>query len=204
MSSIKTIKPKLDRRGAMALLAPPGLGGFLDRAVRGPLRLVADVYVPYRLFRVEVINGSRRESFLLAVDTVSGQLDPYRFPSEPESSDFVEVETRNHPEPLLSDHLAGEIARDKARRLIFSSGFFRIRNFSICPKAQGVLFHVPYWIGFYGAGDRANLSVVDAVRRRVEGSKARQFFRDWLASERDILSAHDMRQSIAHAFPTER
>jgi len=165
--------------------------------------MVATVYVPYRLFRLEIMNGSRRDTFLLAVDTVSGQLDPYRFVSAPEPSGLVEVETRNYPEALVADNVAGEIAKEKARRLIFSSGFFRIRNFSIRSEAEGVPFHVPYWIGFFGAGERANLSVLDAVRRRVEGSKARQFFRDWLASETGARSTYAGRQSMAHGFPTE-
>jgi len=204
MTSIASLRPKVGRQEAIALLAPPGLAGFLERAVRGPLRMVASVYVPYRLFRIEITNGSRRDTFLLAVDTVSGQLDPYRFVSAPEPRGLVEIETRNHPEPLIAGDVAGEIAKEKARRLIFSSGFFRIRNFSIRSEAEGVLFHVPYWIGFFGGGDHANLSVVDAVRRCVEGSKGRQLFRDWLASEKDTPSAHAIRQSMALGFPTER
>ncbi len=204
MTSITSLRPKIDQQEAMALLAPPGWAGCLERAVRGPLRMVANVYVPYRLFRVGIMNGSRRDSFLLAVDIVSGQLDPYRFDFAPDSDALVVLETCNNPEPLLSDCVAGEIAKEKARRLIFSSGFFRIRNFSIRSEAEGVLFHVPYWIGFFGAGERANLSVVDAVRRRVEGSKARQFFHDWLASDGVTRSAHAVRQSMEHGFPTER
>jgi len=204
MNSVTSLNPKVSQREALALLDPPGVAGFLGRAMRGPLRMVANVYVPYGLFRVEVINGSSRENFLLAVDTVSGRLDPYRFQTAPDSSAFVEVETRNRPRPLLSDHLAGEIARDKARRLIFSSGFFRIRNFSVRAEAEGVTFHIPYWIGFFGTGERANLSVVDAVRKRVEGSKARQFFRDWLVSEKDTRGMHAMHQPTAPGFPSER
>jgi hypothetical protein len=204
MNSVTSLNPKVSQQEALALLDPAGVAGFLGRAVRGPLRMVASVYIPYRLFRVEVINGSRRENFLLAVDTVSGQLDPYRFQTAPDASAFVEVETRNRPEPLLSDHLAGEIARDKARRLVFSSGFFRIRHFSVRAEAEGLAFHIPYWIGFFGTSESANLSVVDAVRRRVEGSKARQFFRDWLDSEKDTRSVQAMRQSMAHGFPNER
>ena len=204
MTSVTSLKPKVSRQEALALLDTPGLAGVLGRAVRGPLRMVADVYVPFRLFRVEVINGSRREMFLLAVDTVSGQLDPYRFASAPDANAFVEVETRNRPKTLLNDDLAGQVAREKARRLIFSSGFFRIRDLSIRAEAEGLAFHIPYWIGFFGAGEGARLSVVDAVRRRVEGPKARQFFRDWLASEKEVQDVHAMRQSMAHGFSNER
>jgi hypothetical protein len=38
-------------------------------------------------------------------------------------------------------------------------------------------------VGFFGARDRAGLVVIDAVRRRSEGSRVRDLVRGWLASD---------------------
>jgi len=46
----------------------------------------------------------------------------------------------------------------------------------------GLELHVPYWIGFFGHGERAHVVVLDAVRRRLEGAKARALFEEWLGS----------------------
>jgi hypothetical protein len=40
--------------------------------------------------------------------------------------------------------------------------------------------HVPYWIGLYGTTAVRRLRVLDAVRRRFEGGKARALFEAWL------------------------
>jgi hypothetical protein len=39
------------------------------------------------------------------------------------------------------------------------------------------------WIGFYDAGGRVRLRVLDAVRETFEGGKAQAFFHDWLSGE---------------------
>jgi hypothetical protein len=43
-------------------------------------------------------------------------------------------------------------------------------------------FHMPYWLGFYGADGALRCRVLDAVRRRMEGAKARALFEHWLAA----------------------
>jgi hypothetical protein len=41
---------------------------------------------------------------------------------------------------------------------------------------------MPYWLGFYGADGALRCRVLDAVRRRMEGAKARALFEHWLAA----------------------
>src|SRR6266566_4489906 len=159
---IRALKPKVNKQEALSRLDPRSLFSSLMQVGRGPLRMLAEVYVPFRMFRVEVNNCSRRDPFFLSVDAVTGQLDPYRFAAPLERDEFVEIEAHNSLKPLLDDRLAGEIAVGKAQHLVFSSGFFHVRNFSVRAEPIGLLIHVPYWIGFFGAGQRAHLSVLDA------------------------------------------
>src|SRR4051794_29601181 len=60
----------------------------------GPVRSIADVYIPFRLFRVEITQQERTKSQFLAVDVVKGNLDLYQFDQLP---DAVIIETRNCP-----------------------------------------------------------------------------------------------------------
>jgi len=43
------------------------------------------------------------------------------------------------------------------------------------------MLHVPYWVGFVGRGEAASLVVMDAVRRQIEGVKARRLIGEWLS-----------------------
>jgi hypothetical protein len=181
MSAIRALKPNVTGEEAIHRFRPSGVWSYLGSLSRGPLRLLADVYVPFRLFRVEIRNGPSRQSLLLGLDAVRGELDPYRFDVLPTEAELIEIETRNRPEAMLDPVRSRELIIEKAQRLAFSSGFFRIRNLQICAQLIPFDLHVPYWLGFYGAGARAHVSVLDAVRRRFEGAKARQFFCDWLA-----------------------
>jgi len=83
---------------------------------------------------------------------------------------------------LLTPERAEELLREKALRLIFQQGFFKLRGGKIDVTREGVEFHVPYWLGFYGDTNIARCRVMDAVRRRVEGAKASAFFEEWLAA----------------------
>jgi hypothetical protein len=55
-----------------------------------------------------------------------------------------------------------------------------VRNLEVRPRRLPVDLHIPYWLAFYGEGDRARLRVMDAVRRQMEGAKARALFEDWM------------------------
>lgn len=184
MATIRSLKPNVTREEAIEQLSPGGLRGLLGYLGNGPLRSVATVYVPFRLYRVEIVNGPRRQSLLLAVDAVCGWLDPYRFDKLPDESEQIEIDTRNRPEAVLDVSRGVEALTQKVRRLVYSSGFFSIRDLSICPQFIPLDLHVPYWVGFFGREGHARLAVLDAVRRRLEGAKAREFFYLWLSQRR--------------------
>ena len=67
-------------------------------------------------------------------------------------------------------------------RVIFHQGFFKMRDATIKFSRQPELLYLPYWLGFYAAGDIVRCRVMDAVRRRIEGAKASAFFEQWLAA----------------------
>jgi hypothetical protein len=144
------------------------------------LRSVALVYVPFRLYRFEIANGTRTSEAWLALDAVDGSLDPYRFEGPPDAA-LVEVETRNRVEARLDPERSATLLEDKLRRMVFQAGFFRVRELRFHAPGVPLDLHVPFWLGFYGRAAEARLRVLDAVRRRFEGAKARTLFEHWLA-----------------------
>lgn len=180
MPLVRSLNSAVDREEASRLLDPPGFRGFLGRARRGSLRALADVYVPFQLFRVTILNNSKPREILFAVDLVTGALDPFHFPSVPGAGEICEKETRNALDPGLTSVQAEEKAIEKVRRFVYSTGFFRIRNLEIRAAALPPFFFHPYWLGFFALGETAQIAVLDAVRRRREGNKARAFFSDAL------------------------
>lgn len=157
---------------------------MLWRMRKGRLQSVANVYVPYRFFRVQITGRSTSLTHIYAIDSVVGSLDPYEFESIPDSESLVRVETRNCMAAVLSDEQARSRLRDRVLRMIFQRGFFKVRTPDLKLESLATEIYLPYWLGFYGRGGRGgqiHCRVVDAVRRRVEGAKARAFFETWIA-----------------------
>jgi len=96
-------------------------------------------------------------------------------------SELQTVTTRNAPTARLDQQLALQLLESKVRRAVFQTGFFGVRGLEIRARSLDYEFHVPYWLGFFGHGERATLQAMDAVRRTFEGAKARAVFSDWLA-----------------------
>ncbi len=161
---------------AEALTALERRGGLL----RGQLRQMAAAYLPFRLYQVEVANRGTTKQALYAADVVSGVLDLYEFSAAPRESDLQTVTTRNAPTARLDGQLALQLLENKVRRAVFQTGFFAVRGLEIRTRSLDYEFHVPYWLGFFGHGERATLQAMDAVRRSFEGAKARAVFSDWL------------------------
>jgi hypothetical protein len=178
---ICSLRPNVTAAEAIALLNPRSVFGAVQHHLAGPLRSLAAVYAPFQVFRATIQNGSKREESLLGIETVRGLLDLYGFGRAPALSELVRVETRNYiPAELPLDH-AAELLKERLRQIIFRRGFFfRVRTLSIKVAPIGGGVYIPYWLGFRGRGIRAHLSVVDAVRRRSEGARARDLFRLWL------------------------
>jgi hypothetical protein len=182
MSHIRSLRPNVSRKEAVEQFSSGGLSEMVWHLVFGPLRSVADFYIPFRLFQVETYNAGKQETHILGLEAVVGSLDLYRFEGIPGSSEIISVETRNHPESQLDDARAHELVITKFRRALYSEGFFRLRDLSITATPLPGDLHIPYWVGFRGSGMHAHISVIDAVRRRSEGAKMKHLLQTWLAA----------------------
>lgn len=181
MPRIRSLRPNVTREDAIDQFSRGPLA-TVRRVALGPLQSVADFYIPFRLFQVEITNAGRSEMRILGLDVISGSLDLYTFDQIPDASEVVTIDTRNCPEVGLDDFAAGALIVERVRRILFSRGFFRMRNPTIRALPTSQDLYVPYWVGFYGSGNQARLSVIDAVRRRFEGAKVRHLLQSWLTA----------------------
>ena len=182
MARIRSLKANVTREEAMQQFSS-GVFDFLRETTFGPLRSVADFYIPFRLFQIEILNGGKRDQRIFGLDAVNGSLDLYHFEQLPGERELTYLETRNCSEVLLGEE-GNQIVIAKVQRLLFSAGFFRMRNLRITAEPIAGEIYVPYWVGFRGRGLRARLAVIDAVRRKPEGARVRQLLRTWLTSIR--------------------
>lgn len=176
---IRVLKPNVTQQEALKAFSAAGFSSLYWRIRSGPLQRIADVYVPYLLFRVKCGNVQPR---LFAMDAVEGSLDLFEFPRVPEEGAFQPARDRNCLKAALTGKQAADLLRDKALRLIFQQGFFRLRSAHLEISLVPCELHLPYWLGFYGRESSVHCRVMDAVRRRIEGAKASAFFEHWLAA----------------------
>jgi hypothetical protein len=181
MPHIQSLRPNVTQAEAVEQFASAGATGLWRNLRHGPLRSVADFYIPFRLFHVNIQNRGDEEQRILALDAVSGLLDPFHFEQLPSAADKIDLDTRNVLPAQLEDGSAREMLISKVQRTLFSKGFFRIRDLSISARPAGDV-HIPYWVGFRGRNGRARIAVIDAVRRREEGMKVRDMVQHWLVS----------------------
>ena len=183
MTRISSLKPNVSRDQAVAAFNNPARNFF-----RGPLRAVADFYIPFYLFTVGIKNRGHQTSSIFGLDAVNGTLDLYRF--DDLLQETVQLETRNVVPASLQEAASCELVIAKVRRVVFSSGFFRLRDLKISAERHPQPIHIPYWVGFRGANN-ADFVILDAVRRRVEGSKVRHIFHSWIAPfpDRTLVTA---------------
>jgi hypothetical protein len=180
MAQIRTLKPNVTQQEAFRTFSG-GLSAALWRVRTGPLRRIADAYVPYWLYRVRYSMGGARHTRFFALDAVDGSLDLFEFPGMPAENEFLSLDTRNHPRPALDESRAAELLREKVLRVIFLQGFFKLRDTALEIRREPGELYLPYWLGFYGSSDVFRCRVMDAVRCRMEGAKASAFFEQWLA-----------------------
>jgi hypothetical protein len=181
MARIRSLKPNVSREEAMRQFSS-GMTAWLRETVLGPLRSVADFYIPFRLFRIEIVNSGKRDQRVFGLDAVNGSLDLYHFDQLPGEREVVYLETRNCSQLLLDDAEAEKIMITKLQRLLFSTGFFRMRDLRITAEPVAGEIYIPYWVGFRGRGVRPSFAVIDAVRRKPEGAKVKQLLQAWLTS----------------------
>jgi hypothetical protein len=178
-SAVHALKPNVTQEEAVRAFSGAGVSALYWRMRSGPLRRVANAYVPYFLYRVKCAGAPAR---LFAIDAVDGSLDLFDFPRIPEEPELLTWDGRNRLRAALTEERAAELLRDKVLRVIFQQGFFKIRDahLDITPVPREL--HLPYWLGFHERHGAVRCRVMDAVRRRMEGAKACAFFEQWLAA----------------------
>jgi hypothetical protein len=175
---------KLNARGTLAILR---------RCFTGPLRGVAEIYLPYRAYKATVNDRRIQSTFYYAVDAAEGTLDPYEFDARPRTDAWIEIETRNvHPVRLDEDQTR-KIVLEKVRRSLYTRGFFRLSHPEITAELIQQELYIPYWAGFYGTGQNVSLAVLNAVRQTAEGGKVRRLVETWLLE-------HDAQHELNLAF----
>jgi hypothetical protein len=179
-TTILTLKPNVTREEALVKFSA-GASARLWNLRNGALQRIADAYVPFWGYRIQYDMAGALQSRFLALDAVTGELDLFTFPGMPQGDQLLPVQTRNYLASALRPERAEELLREKALRLVFQQGFFKLRG-KIDVIREGAEFHVPYWLGFYGNAKSVRCRVLDAVRRRIEGAKATAFFEEWLAA----------------------
>jgi hypothetical protein len=178
---IRSLRPSVSQDEAVRTFTSAGLGALYWRMRSGPLQRVAQVYVPFLLFRVQYEIGRAAQTRFFAIDVVDGSLDLFEFPGVPQEDQFLTVETRNCLRPSLTEARAEELLREKVLRVIFQQGFFKLREPKLKALREPVDLYLPYWLAFYGQ-EALRCRVMDAVRRRIEGAKASSLFEEWLAA----------------------
>ena len=179
MPRIRSLRPNVTRQQAEEHFSQTGPIATMKRLTSGPVRSVADIYIPFRLFRVEITELERIRSQFLAVDVVKGNLDLYQFDQVP---DVMLLETRNCPPSVIDEERARQLVVEKFRRVVFNQGFFRLRSPQFAAYPLPGEIHVPYWVAFRGQGAHAHVEAIDAVRRRQEGAKVKRMIEEWLGS----------------------
>jgi len=185
MPIIRSLKPNVTQADAIRQFAGRGSFAVVRNLFFGGLRSVAELYIPFCLFRVQITNRGATEEKLIALDAVSGTLDLYQFDHVPDSSETISVETRNRPSAALSEQVLTVQLLAKLRRVLYTRGFFRMCDLELSAVPLPDELHIPYWIGFRGSNERVRLSVIDAVRRRPEGAKVRRLVEEWLAQKNE-------------------
>lgn len=181
-SQIQSLKPNVTQEQALRTFCSAGLSGAYLRMRNGPLQRIADVYVPFWVYRVRYDMNGALSTRIFAIDAVHGALDLFEFPRAPRQDELLSVETRNLLTPRLEPGEAEGLLRTKVLRVLFQQGFFKLRGVSVGIERVPVELHMPYWLAFYGRGEVARIRVMDAVRRKIEGAKALSFFKEWLTA----------------------
>jgi hypothetical protein len=185
---ILSVRPNVSRDEALDIFSRGNFSTMFWRLRNGRLQTIADAYVPYRFFRVQMTGRSASLTHIYAIDSVDGSLDPYEFETLPDNGSMSRVETRNYMGASLSEDQSETLLREKVLRMIFQKGFFKVRTPQLKLESLSTEIYLPYWIGFYGRtghqsrDGRLQCRIIDAVRRRIEGAKARVFFEAWLAA----------------------
>lgn len=159
---------------------------------RGRLALVIDFHIPYLMFEALITNADRTMKKFMAIDAVTGALDPYIFDHVPSEDEREIVESERAPSAEITEAAALEILEEKIKRMLYLKGFFRVKEVRIKGRYLETL-HVPYWVGVYRRNDEVRVEAVNAVRGVHEGAKVREVITRWF---------HSRKQAIEHGKDT--
>lgn len=178
--NISSLKSNTSRDQAIRKLMPPGPRGLVRAWLNGRLRGLADVHIPYRLYKLTIHDRRLQTTRYYAIDAATGVLDPYEFPMPPPDAMFVEVSTRNCHPVRLDEEETRQLAVHRVRRLVFSRGLLRLSDPVFAAELLRRDFYIPYWLGFYGEQQNLRVVVLNAVRHTYEGTKVRRLVENWL------------------------
>jgi hypothetical protein len=180
--AIKSLKPNASRGDARRAFSSGGFANKFWQMRNGPLQHIADAYVPCWFYQTRYELGGVMQARWFALDAVDGSLDLLEFSRLPGPQELLSIETRNILQPSLTEARGEELLREKILRLVFQQGFFKLRGRGLAVVREPVELHLPYWLGFYEKRGAIRCRVMDAARRRIEGTKASAFFEEWLAA----------------------
>ncbi len=173
---INSLKPNVTRRQATALF-----GGSWRELRYGRLQMTLDFYVPYHFYRVTWDNGRNTTETFVAVDVVTGRLDPYLFERFPEEAPQISVETQAFVPARIGEQEASDHLREVMMRSVFMRGFFKLSSVNVNHRLIATS-HIPHWVGVYERRGQAHLEIVDALRGRFQGAKMREIVTEWFQS----------------------
>ncbi len=114
MATIRTLKPNVSRSQAVEQFTGGALG-FAREFVSGPLRSVADFYIPFLVFDVCITNRGEQQKQIWGIDAVNGSLDPYHFGQVPGTEDSL---TRESASIAVLDAVRRQPEWARVRRLL--------------------------------------------------------------------------------------
>src|SRR5262245_831928 len=179
---ITSIKPNISREQAVAKFR----GGF-NELRHGRLRMVADFYVTYRIFRMNWSDGRSSTDTFIASRGGAGKLDLIQCVRLPEEAHCMAVDAAMFAEERVDEEEAYRLVRANMMRSIFMKGFFKLSRPGLEIELATSL-HIPYWIGVYERNGRAHLEIINALRGRFEGAKLREMAAEWFQPRGERLS----------------
>jgi hypothetical protein len=184
---VLSLRSTVSQAEALRLLGDSRLSNLVLRLRRGPLQRIASVCVPFALYRVSYIKGRKRRERFVAIDQIDGTLDLFEFPGMITPSELTLSPSRNVLTPTLNEEDAQSTLLEKVMRTVFLQGFFQLPRPELQIDLKVMNFGIPYWLGFYGNDGVLYCRVLDAVRSRLEGDKATEFFENWLTGHKLAL-----------------
>src|SRR6266576_2670083 len=94
LTHIRSLKPNVTQEEAIRHFTN-GMANRAAELIRGPVRSLAEFYIPYRLFQVTIRSAGREQNQTFALDAVRGVLDLYQLPTRTADDQLLTIQTRN-------------------------------------------------------------------------------------------------------------